>query len=179
MVVSPPASRGESRGCGGARLTRRNGRPRERNPSLQRHLCPSRDNSIRKAPSKASSPLAHQFCVFLSSSSARCCPAVPEPLLEPSTWPGAVIIGVRALALAPYLEPRGVYFILVLSTGEAENESCRPPGPDQGARARAPTRPAPSALCPAPLRAAGTWTGAGSCSAPAPCSAPPSGWAQA
>ena len=39
-------------------------------------------------------------------------------------WPGAVIIGVRALALAPYLEPRGVYFILVLSTGEeAENES--------------------------------------------------------
>ena len=46
-------------------------------------------------------------------------------------------------------------------------------------RARAPTRPAPSALCPAPLRAAGTWTGAGSCSAPAPCSAPPSGWAQA
>ena len=55
----------------------------------------------------------------------------------------------------------------------------RPPGPDQGARARAPTRPAPSALCPAPLRAAGTWTGAGSCSAPAPCSAPPSGWAQA
>ena len=37
---SPPASRGESRGCGGARLTRRNGRPRERNPSLQRHLCP-------------------------------------------------------------------------------------------------------------------------------------------
>ena len=57
-----------------------------------------------------------------------------------------MIIGVRALALAPYLEPRGVYFILVLSTGEAENESCRPPGPDQGARARAPTRPAPSAL---------------------------------
>ena len=43
---------------------------------------------------------------------------------EPSTWPGAVISGVRALALAPYLEPRGVYFILVLSTGEAENESC-------------------------------------------------------
>ena len=43
---------------------------------------------------------------------------------EPSMWPGAVIIGVRALALAPYLEPRGVYFILVLSTGEeAENES--------------------------------------------------------
>ena len=43
---------------------------------------------------------------------------------EPSTWPGAVISGVRALALAPYLEPRGVYFILVLSTGEeAENES--------------------------------------------------------
>ena len=35
-----------------------------------------------------------------------------------------MIIGVRALALAPYLEPRGVYFILVLSTGEeAENES--------------------------------------------------------
>ena len=34
---------------------------------------------------------------------------------EPSTWPGAVISGVRALALAPYLEPRGVYFILVLS----------------------------------------------------------------
>ena len=65
---------------------------------------------------------------------------------EPSTWPGAVISGVRALALAPYLEPRGVYFILVLSTGEAENESCRPPGPDQGALARAPTRPAPSAL---------------------------------
>ena len=57
-----------------------------------------------------------------------------------------MISGVRALALAPYLEPRGVYFILVLSTGEAENESCRPPGPDQGARARAPTRPAPSAL---------------------------------
>ena len=47
-AVSPPASRGESRGCGGARLTRRNGRPRERNPSLQRHLCPSRYNSIRK-----------------------------------------------------------------------------------------------------------------------------------
>ena len=73
--------------------------------------------------------------------------------------------------------PRGLYFILVLSTGEAENESCfwrekistqvahlvrraaarcadrragregsRPPGPDQGALARAPTRPAPSAL---------------------------------
>ena len=43
---------------------------------------------------------------------------------EPSTWSGAVISGVRALALAPYLEPRGVYFILVLSTGEeAENES--------------------------------------------------------
>ena len=41
---------------------------------------------------------------------------------EPSTWPGAVISGVKALALAPYLEPRGVYFILVLSTGEeAEN----------------------------------------------------------
>ena len=40
LVYSPPASRGESRGCGGARLTRRNGRPRERNPSLQRHLCP-------------------------------------------------------------------------------------------------------------------------------------------
>ena len=35
-----------------------------------------------------------------------------------------MISGVRALALAPYLEPRGVYFILVLSTGEAENESC-------------------------------------------------------
>ena len=35
-----------------------------------------------------------------------------------------MISGVRALALAPYLEPRGVYFILVLSTGEeAENES--------------------------------------------------------
>ena len=67
---SPPASRGESRGCGGARLTRRNGRPRERNPSLQRHLCPSRNNSIRKAPSKASSPLAHQFACFW--------PAVPR-----------------------------------------------------------------------------------------------------
>ena len=77
---------------------------------------------LGKAPSKASSPLAHQFCVFLSSSSARCCPAVPEPLLEPSTWPGAVIIGVRALALALYLEPRGVYFILVEGE-EAENDS--------------------------------------------------------
>ena len=84
---------------------------------------------LGKAPSKASSPLAHQFCVFLSSSSARCCPAVPEPLLEPSTWPGAVISGVRALALAPHLEPRGVYFILVLSSSavvegeETEHES--------------------------------------------------------
>ena len=48
----------------------------------------------------------------------------PKRTAEPSTWPGAVISGVRALALAPYLEPRGVYFILVLSTGEeAENES--------------------------------------------------------
>ena len=36
---------------------------------------------LGRPPSKASSPLAHQFCVFLSSSSARCCPAVPEPLL--------------------------------------------------------------------------------------------------
>ena len=137
-IHSPPASRGESRGCGGARLTRRNGRPRERNPSLQRHLCQKRDNSIRKAPSKASSPLAHQFCVFLSSSSARCCPAVPEPLLEPSTWPGAVIIGVRALALAPYLEPRGVYFILVLSS------RARRPRTTREVRA---SHPAPALAC--------------------------------
>ena len=50
---SPPASRGESRGCGGARLTRRNGRPRERNPSLQRGICVRHaNNSIRKAAFK-------------------------------------------------------------------------------------------------------------------------------
>ena len=96
------------------------------------------NNSIRKAPSKASSPLAHQFCVFLSSSSARCCPAVPEPLLEPSTWPGAVIIGVRALALAPYLEPRGVYFILVLSS------RARRPRTTREVRA---SHPAPALAC--------------------------------
>ena len=139
-INSPPASRGESRGCGGARLTRRNGRPRERNPSLQRGgICVrNANNSIRKAPSKASSPLAHQFCVFLSSSSARCCPAVPEPLLEPSTWPGAVIIGVRALALAPYLEPRGVYFILVLSS------RARRPRTTREVRA---SHPAPALAC--------------------------------
>ena len=136
-LLAPPASRGWP-WVGGARLTRRNGRPRERNPSLQRHFCPSRDNSIRKAPSKASSPLAHQFCVFLSSSSARCCPAVPEPLLEPSTWPGAVIIGVRALALAPYLEPRGVYFILVLSS------RARRPRTTREVRA---SHPAPALAC--------------------------------
>ena len=93
---------------------------------------------LGKAPSKASSPLAHQFCVFLSSSSARCCPAVPEPLLEPSTWPGAVIIGVRALALAPYLEPRGVYFILVLSS------RARRPRTTREVRA---SHPAPALAC--------------------------------
>ena len=93
---------------------------------------------LGKAPSKASSPLAHQFCVFLSSSSARCCPAVPEPLLEPSTWPGAVIIGVRALALAPYLEPRGVYFILVLS------RRARRPRTTREVRA---SHPAPALAC--------------------------------
>ena len=36
-LYSPPASRGESRGCGGARLTRRNVRPRERNLSGLKH----------------------------------------------------------------------------------------------------------------------------------------------
>ena len=77
-------------------------------------------------------------CVFLSSSSARCCPAVPEPLLEPSTWPGAVIIGVRALALAPYLEPRGVYFILVLSS------RARRPRTSRKVRA---SHPAPALAC--------------------------------
>ena len=93
---------------------------------------------LGRPPSKASSPLAHQFCVFLSSSSARCCPAVPEPLLEPSTWPGAVIIGVRALALAPYLEPRGVYFILVLSS------RARRPRTTREVRA---SHPAPALAC--------------------------------
>ena len=136
---SPPASRGESRGCGGARLTRRNGRPRERNPSVQAaFVSVTLITRLGKAPSKASSPLAHQFCVFLSSSSARCCPAVPEPLLEPSTWPGAVIIGVRALALAPYLEPRGVYFILVLS------RRARRPRTTREVRA---SHPAPALAC--------------------------------
>ena len=43
-----------------------------------------------------------------------------------------MISGVRALALAPHLEPRGVYFILVLSSSavvegeETEHESPAP-----------------------------------------------------
>ena len=104
------------------------------------------DNSIRKPLSSHAGSLAFEgelssgasVCVFLSSSSARCCPAVPEPLLEPSTWPGAVIIGVRALALAPYLEPRGVYFILVLS------RRARRPRTTREVRA---SHPAPALAC--------------------------------
>ena len=103
--------------------------------------------------------------MFLSSSSARCCPAVPEPLLEPSTLPGAVIIGVRALALAPYLEPRGVYFILVLSsrarrprtTREVRSSHPRPPSHARSGRgplAHAPEAPSTCTRCRRPSAAA-------------------------
>ena len=138
FVIAPPPPAVRAGGAGGLVL------PEETAAHASETLAYSgicvRDVITRlgKAPSKASSPLAHQFCVFLSSSSARCCPAVPEPLLEPSTWPGAVIIGVRALALAPYLEPRGVYFILVLSS------RARRPRTTREVRA---SHPAPALAC--------------------------------
>ena len=116
MLLAPPPPAVRAGGAGGLVLPGETAAHASETLAYSGICVRHAHNSIRKAPSKASSPLAHQFCVFLSSSSARCCPAVPEPLLEPSTWPGAVIIGVRALALAPYLEPRGVYFILVLSS---------------------------------------------------------------
>ena len=86
------------------------------------------NNSIRKAPSKASSPLAHQFCVFLSSSSARCCPAVPEPLLgrprqlaTTCSLPAAVCCRSRPLVqLAsptnPRVRPHAAHHILTTPT---------------------------------------------------------------
>ena len=124
VILAPPPPAVRAGGAGGLVLPEETAAHASETLAYSGIVSVTLITRLGRQPSKASSPLAHQFCVFLSSSSARCCPAVPEPLLEPSTWPGAVIIGVRALALAPYLEPRGVYFILVLSTGEAENESC-------------------------------------------------------
>ena len=89
---SPPASRGWP-WVGGARLTRRNGRPRERNPCPQRHLCPSRYNSIRKPLSSHAGSLAFEGELFAAASLLRvsvqqfrvvCCPAVLEPPPRPS-----------------------------------------------------------------------------------------------
>ena len=93
----------------------------------------SRSNSYRRAP-EALARCEEAFFVVPGLSSVRgraastlapaeadACHASAQDsttafrTAEPSTWPGAVISGVRALALAPYLEPRGVYFILVLS----------------------------------------------------------------
>ena len=117
MILAPPPPAVRAGGAGGLVLPGETAAHASETLAYSGICVRHVNNSIRKAAFEGErSPLAHQFCVFLSSSSARCCPAVPEPLLEPSTWPGAVIIGVRALALAPYLEPRGVYFILVLSS---------------------------------------------------------------
>ena len=53
---------------------------------------------------------------------------------EPSTWPGAVISGVRALALAPHLEPRGVYLRdggRSLQVVVVDRQTCKTPPPQR------------------------------------------------
>ena len=174
--LSPPASRGESRGCGGARLTRRNARPRDRNPSLQH--CPSRDNSIRKAAfkgelSSGASVLrvsVQQFRAVLPSSSgappraehmARCSdhrgqgprpgpvPRAPRGLLHPR----AVVEGEEAendsggANIAPRARPR--MRVATLSSQRIDPAGCAAVRPPHTRAVASPPLPCPR--CTAPL----------------------------